>query len=132
MTVKDTYLEKVILLVQDRLTFLEDFWNQSFFFFQAPSEYDFGPIKSKWTKDKTDFFDAYIQLLKKNMPTDAKALEDLFKSLAEENKIKTGELMLPFRIMLVGGKFGPGVFDIAHLLGIEETNKRIQKALTEL
>ena len=27
--------------------------------------------------------------------------------------------MLPFRIMLVGGKFGPHVFDIAALIGKE-------------
>jgi hypothetical protein len=37
--------------------------------------------------------------------------------------------MLPFRIMLVGGKFGPGVFDIAALIGKEETIKRIQHTL---
>ncbi len=39
--------------------------------------------------------------------------------------------MLPFRIMLVGGKFGPHVFDIAALLGREETVNRIDKALVE-
>lgn len=37
--------------------------------------------------------------------------------------------MLPFRIMLVGGKFGPGVFDIAILLGLAETKSRIAKAI---
>jgi len=37
--------------------------------------------------------------------------------------------MLPFRIMLVGGKFGPHVFDIAALLGKDETINRIEKAL---
>ena len=40
--------------------------------------------------------------------------------------------MLPFRIMLVGGKYGPGVFHIAELLGKEETIKRIEKALSHL
>jgi len=55
-------------------------------------------------------------------------LENLFKALAEEKAIKPGELLLPFRIMLVGGKFGPGVFDIAELLGREETINRIQRA----
>ncbi len=35
--------------------------------------------------------------------------------------------MLPFRIMLVGGKFGPHVFDISALLGKEETIKRIER-----
>jgi glutamyl-tRNA synthetase len=31
--------------------------------------------------------------------------------------------------MLVGGKFGPAVFDIAHQLGAEETIARINQAL---
>jgi glutamyl-tRNA synthetase len=39
--------------------------------------------------------------------------------------------MLPFRIMLVGGKFGPHVFDIAALLGKQETLERIEVALKE-
>jgi glutamyl-tRNA synthetase len=43
--------------------------------------------------------------------------------------MKIGELMLPFRIMLVGGKFGPDVFLITELLGKEEVIARIRKAL---
>jgi glutamyl-tRNA synthetase len=38
--------------------------------------------------------------------------------------------MLPFRIMLVGGKFGPGVFDIAEIIGKEATLSRIKHALS--
>ncbi len=40
--------------------------------------------------------------------------------------------MLPFRIMLVGGKFGPHVFDIAALLGKEETIHRMKKGLAAI
>jgi glutamyl-tRNA synthetase len=43
--------------------------------------------------------------------------------------IKPGELQLPLRVMLVGGKYGPAVFDIAYWIGKEETIARIQKAL---
>lgn len=43
--------------------------------------------------------------------------------------MKIGELMMPFRIMLVGGKFGPDVFQITQLLGKEEVNARIANAL---
>jgi glutamyl-tRNA synthetase len=59
-------------------------------------------------------------------------LETSFKSLAEEKAIKPGELMLPLRIMLVGGKFGPGVFDIADILGKEETIRRIEVLTAQL
>jgi glutamyl-tRNA synthetase len=56
-------------------------------------------------------------------------IEIRFKALAEEKGLKVGDVMLPFRIMLVGGKFGPHVFDIAALLGESETIIRIEKAL---
>jgi glutamyl-tRNA synthetase len=40
--------------------------------------------------------------------------------------------MLPLRIMLVGGKFGPGVFEVAALIGKDESIHRIQRALAQL
>jgi glutamyl-tRNA synthetase len=49
--------------------------------------------------------------------------------LAEQASIKPGELQLPLRIMLVGGKFGPPVFNIAEVLGKKETIDRIDNAL---
>jgi glutamyl-tRNA synthetase len=49
--------------------------------------------------------------------------------MAAAHQIKPGDLMLPFRIMLVGGKFGPGVFDIAAIIGKDETIKRIKGGL---
>ena len=61
---------------------------------------------------------------------EAVPLENIFKETATELTIKPGELQLPFRIMLVGGKFGPPVFNIAEILGKEETISRIKKALT--
>ncbi len=56
-------------------------------------------------------------------------LENTLKVLAEEHGLKSGDVMLPFRVMLVGGKFGPHVFDIAGLLGWDETIYRIERAL---
>ncbi len=53
-------------------------------------------------------------------------LENTFKEIAAAGQLKPGELMLPLRIMLVGGKFGPGVFDIAAVIGKKETIKRIK------
>ena len=124
-------LETVIALVKDRLTYVNDFWDQASFFFQAPAGYDLGAIKAKWNDQKTVFFRSLIQALNDAATWNSTDLELLFKSLAETEGIKVGELMLPFRIMLVGGKFGPQVFDIASVLGKEETVKRIDIALTE-
>ena len=126
--VKDeALLFKVIDLVKDRCTLLGDFVTQSGYFFVSPVSYDEAAVKPKWSIEKASFFEDFS----KNIHPDLSAIqmEEQFKSLAEAKGFKPGELMLPFRIMLVGGKFGPGVFDIAVLLGASETQSRIKKAI---
>jgi glutamyl-tRNA synthetase len=128
----DALLLKVIDLVKERCVLLPDFYHQSAYFFEQPKEYDLNAVKPKWTDAKTEFYKSFIALLGNTEASIEPAeLETQFKALAEEKGIKAGELMLPFRIMLVGGKFGPHVFDIAVLLGKEETIKRIEKAVAE-
>ncbi|MFA6946557.1 MAG: glutamate--tRNA ligase [Pedobacter sp.] len=126
------YFEKVLEIVKERMTFLQDFWDQASFFFEQPAVYDLNAVKPKWTNTKTEYFNELIKTwegINDAEAWDAENLEAVFKALAEEKGIKPGELMLPFRVMLVGGKFGPGVFDIAVLLRKEETIGRIQKAI---
>ncbi|MGB4773704.1 MAG: glutamate--tRNA ligase [Daejeonella sp.] len=123
------YLDKVIPLVKDRLTFLQDFWKQACFFFKQPKEYDLDLVKPKWTEEKADFYTTLISKYADLKTWESSELEILFKQQAEEKNMKAGELLLPFRIMLVGGKFGPVVFDIAALIGKEETISRIKKVL---
>ncbi len=128
-TYNASLLEKVISVVKDRCTLLTDFYDQSYFFFKAPDKWDVDAVKPKWNESKKDFFNVLISKYA-NMPTwDATELENVFKETATESGIKPGELQLPLRIMLVGGKFGPPVFNIAEILGKEETINRIKKAL---
>jgi glutamyl-tRNA synthetase len=122
---------EVLELVKDRCSLLSDFYDQSKFFFEAPSTIDVESIKGKWNDDKTEFFRMWSSALGE-VQWDSSSLESSFKELAAAKNMKVGELMLPLRIMLVGGKFGPGVFDIAALIGKEETARRIEKALTLL
>ena len=120
----------MIELVKERCILLPDFYQQASYFFATPAEYDLNAVKPKWTDAKTDFFQGFVAMLQNIETTiDPQDLEISFKALAEERGIKPGELMLPFRIMLVGGKFGPHVFDIAALLGRDETIQRIELAL---
>jgi glutamyl-tRNA synthetase len=126
--VKDeAYLLQIIDLIKDRCTLLPDFVAQSSYFFKAPSELDSASVKPKWTAEKAAFFETYASQIEAGAT--AQQLEEDFKTLATEKGFKPGELMLPLRIMLVGGKFGPGVFDIAVLLGNTATQSRILNAI---
>ena len=125
-----THFEKVLELVKDRCTVLPDFVLNAGFFFQRPPSIDLAAVQPKWTPAKQQFF---VELIRQweLQPSwgDANTLETAFKEMAAAAAIKPGELLLPLRIMLVGGKFGPHVFDIAALLGRQETIDRVRHTL---
>lgn len=125
-------LEQVIALVKERCHLLNDFVEQGAFFFITPSTFDTDAVKPKWTDAKQLFFLEWIRQLEISPTWNAHDLEAGFKEMAAAAKIKPGELLLPLRIMLVGGKYGPGVFAIAELLGQQETLSRIKHFLTLL
>ncbi|MCH5717105.1 hypothetical protein [Niabella hibiscisoli] len=125
-------LNKVIELVKDRCTLLTDFYEQSSYFFTTPQVIDLAAIQPKWNEAKTLFFQEVIRNYELSTLWEAHDLENNFKEIAAVNQLKPGEVMLPLRIMLVGGKFGPGVFDIAQIIGKDETIKRIENTLKQL
>ncbi len=121
--------EKILELIKDRCTLLTDFYDQAYFFFNAPMEFDTSAVKPKWNEAKASFFNNFIDEINSLPEWNSAFIENGFKNQATICSIKPGELQLPFRIMLVGGKFGPPVFEIAEILGREETVLRIKNAL---
>ena len=129
-----SYLIKVVGLVKERCNLLPDFIAQSSFYFQAPKEIDTASIAPKWDAKKRAFFEALTTIYQSKVDTGiittpAFELETEFKELVAKHELKPGELMLPFRIMLVGGKFGPGVFEIVEAIELKDTIARIQHSL---
>jgi glutamyl-tRNA synthetase len=127
---EENKLEKIIELIKDRCTLLTDFWQQGSFFFVAPTEIDTALLLPKWDANKNQFFVELIRTYSLMNSWNATEIEHAFKELAAASKLKPGDLMFIYRIMLVGGKFGPGVFEISSLLGKEETIKRIEHTLS--
>jgi glutamyl-tRNA synthetase len=125
----DKKFEEILELIKDRCTLLNDFVQQGSFFFRFPEMIDLAAINPKWNEQKNLFFIELIKIFTLTQSWRHKDLEEEFKNLAEANGIKPGELLLPLRIMLVGGKFGPPVFNIAEILGKQETISRIEKVL---
>jgi glutamyl-tRNA synthetase len=128
------YLVKVIGLVKDRCHLLADFIPQSHFFFAAPATIDTAAILPKWEEKKQRFFDELVKLYAQKIAEGLKtlpaaSLEASFKELATAHEIKPGDLLLPLRIMLVGGKFGPGVFEIIESIELSDTVARIEHSL---
>jgi len=127
---EENKFKKIIELIKERCTLLTDFWQQGSFFYKAPLQIDTASILPKWNDNKNQFFVELIRTYSFLNSWEAIELEHTFKEIVSASRLKPGELMFAFRIMLVGGKFGPGVFDIASLTGKEETIKRIEHALS--
>jgi glutamyl-tRNA synthetase len=127
----ESYFRSVIQLIRDRCHLLPEFYTQGRFFYDSPKQWDLESVIPKWTEAKRGFFRAYIESFTAMTEWNAYNLETAFKDLAAAQAIKAGELQLPFRIMLVGEKTGPPVFEIAALLGRKETAKRINNLLAQ-
>jgi glutamyl-tRNA synthetase len=125
-------LRQIIALIKDRCTLLTDFWQQGHFFFVTPEIKELTTIREKWNEQKKHFFERWTKLLDSQKEWTHSTIENSFNQLVQEIGLKKGDLLLPLRIMLVGGKYGPGVFHIAELIGKEETIKRINNALNAL
>jgi glutamyl-tRNA synthetase len=123
------FLSEVIDLVKERCVLIPDFIQQAGFFFRSPDQPDLSAVKGKWTPEKKDFFEHLQLRLESLQEWTYVAIEASFQELAAARNIKPGELQLPMRLMLVGGKFGPAVFQIAQLLGKAETIRRITNTL---
>ena len=126
------YLQKIIGITKERCILLPDFITQAGFYFAAPTQIDTASIASKWDDHKKNFFEALCVSFENSNTNDPLELDNIFKELTATHGLKAGELMLPMRIMLVGGKFGPGVFEIVANIGISDAVARIKHALTFL
>ena len=65
------------------------------------------------------------KLLKKLDIWEISELEISTKEFAISNEIKLGEIAQPLRVALTGSSVSPGIFDIMHALGRDETLSRI-------
>jgi glutamyl-tRNA synthetase len=121
--------EKIIALVKDRVNFIDDLWDQSFFFYQEPESYDEKGIKKFWKEETPAVISDILTELKNVEPFNAVNAEDAMVKYVERNAIGFGKVMNPLRLVIVGEMLGPHLFDILEIIGRVETVKRIEKAL---
>ncbi|MBS1584842.1 MAG: glutamate--tRNA ligase [Bacteroidetes bacterium] len=130
--IDDSYLQKVIGLIKERCTLLPDFVQQGRFFFVTPQHIDLPSIQAKWDEKKRQFFESWLAGLDGIGSWEHTAIEQHFNGVLDQHGLKKGDVLLPLRVMLVGGKFGPGVFIIAEMIGKAETALRITNVLSQL
>lgn len=119
-------------MIKERCHVLPDLVTQSSFLFKDPNPIDTDTLKAKWKPEVKQFFTDWLEQLDSINETDIQSWEDSFNMLADERALKKGAVMLPLRIMLVGGKFGPHVMDIAAFIGKAAVARRLRYGINNM
>ncbi len=123
------YVEKVVAMMKDRVSFIKDLWGVCSFFFVAPTEYDEKTRKKRWKEDSAVQLAEMIEVLREHEPFDIESTENTVKAWIESKGYHLGNIMNAARLALVGEGKGPHIFDITEALGKEESIRRIQRAI---
>jgi glutamyl-tRNA synthetase len=124
-------LYSIIELTKERATFPGDILKEAEFFFEAPSTYDERTVSKKWKENTPELLN---KVKDRFGGTDysASELELAFKAILEDESIGFGKLGPQLRVALTGKGMGPSLFQICELLGKEETEARIKRAIEEI
>ena len=125
-------IETVISLIKERATFVSDFWELSAFFFITPDAYDEKATRKQWKPETGPLMEELISVLKPIADFSAPNIETIVKEWITSKAIGFGKVMQPFRLSLVGAMKGPHLFDIASIIGKEETISRLEIAIQKL
>jgi glutamyl-tRNA synthetase len=127
-----SYVAKSIGYIKERAQFMNDLWEQSSFFFQRPETYVEKNVQKFWKPETGELMKALKEVLSNAPVFEPQQLETTVMQWITDNEHKTGAVMNAFRISLVGASKGPHLFDIAEMLGKEETLLRITRAVETL
>ena len=129
---EDNFVETVCEQLKERATFVKDMWEEGKYYFSAPTRYDEKTIRKKWKEDTPKYVSELKDKLSILSDFSSENIELEFKKYLEENELGMGRLLPAFRVCLTGLGMGPSLFDIASLLGQEETIKRMETALEKI
>lgn len=119
----------IVRLVKERVNFIRELWDQTAFFFIAPTSYDEKTVKKRWKPESPTQLAELSEILANIDDFGAENSEAIVKAWIEENNYHLGNIMNAFRLSLVGESKGPHIFDITAVLGKEETLARLKTAI---
>lgn len=131
----DEWLEKAIALEKERVSSIGELVFALGFVFKQE---DYAPELLVWRKSSKEETKTNLEKLLVFLNTiivqdwTKEKLEKLTVEWIKENGLGVGNVLWPFRVSLSGKENSPGPFEIAEVLGKDETVARVQKALKKL
>lgn len=118
-------LIKVAGLIKDRVNLIPELWDQAYFFFVDPVDFDEKLKQKIWKQDTPEILNSIANLINEQAEMSVEGLESALKKFITDNSYNMGQIMNTLRLALVGSAFGPGVAAIISVLGKSKTISRI-------
>ncbi|QHL88204.1 glutamate--tRNA ligase [Nibribacter ruber] len=123
---------KIVSLMKERVTFPQDFAKEATYFFSAPTQYNEQVAAKKWNAAGAAAFVQFRNELSTLEDFNADSVKALLLQILERNGLKIGQVMQALRIAVTGVEAGPDLMAIIEIIGKEETQQRIDAAISKL
>lgn len=121
-------LIEIVKAYKERTRTLEDFISVYKIFFVDEIEYDEKAVEKYLKKPNSkDIMTKCKSAIEAGGRFDKASIEEYYRKLADELKVKAAELIHPTRVAISGKTVGAGLFDMMELLGREKVLKRLAK-----
>ena len=127
------YVERIVGLIQERATFVADFWDIAPYLFVAPVEFVEKDAAKFWKEENyTLALQVADFILNFEGEFTKEALEGPLEEYIRGNEWPMGKVMNCLRLAMVGASNGLGIADIVTLIGKKEFAKRIEYIKSKL
>jgi len=125
-------VEQIVALMKERVNFVQEIWEKSSFFYEEPAVYDSASVQKFWKEETPAIMQEVLLLLAKLDAFTCQSIEEALVAFIQERGYGMGKVMNAIRLSLIGVANGPGVAEIAEILGKESALARIRKAVAEI
>ncbi|MCK5320542.1 glutamate--tRNA ligase [Candidatus Parcubacteria bacterium] len=129
----DEFIRNVVSTEQERLKKLSEIGELTEFFFVDKLNYPKDMLI--WKKQKDEDCKKNLEIIKNILEKISenewtkKSIENIIIKYLKDNDLKVGDYLWPTRVALTGKKQSPGPFEVAFVLGKEESLEKIQDAV---
>ena len=125
-------IERAIILMRERVTFIKDFVEFSDYLFHDPEQYEPEARDKSWPEGASQRVTELATRIGTLTTFDHPTIEAALKGLAGDLQVKPGLLVDPARYAISGRSVGPGLYELMEFLGKDSVLRRMHRAVEVL
>jgi len=123
------YARQVVSLIRERITLIPDLLTNAKLFYYLPEEYDIQVKEKVWKDETAQIVAEFKEAAERLSEWTHDGIHQLVQDFTASRGVKMGQLMMPLRLLIVGSNQGPGIVEIAEVIGKEDFLGRIETGL---